>query len=249
MAQTYYTYNPGGGYDVVSSKKAENDIFADDVFNKVMKGAANQPTFESLINPDGTLKTDFMLQGKGDVGFRENEALDVLKDRATATGPSQWAQLMQQLIGEKKLGAMDDASAQGNAATAQGMSSLATRGGLSKGARERMATKGAMNTLMAKQQVGRNAMTDELSMLADDEKTKTGLLSTWAGLNEQSLNRNQNLDLGNREYGTNIDQFNLKTKLDDRRANQTFDMAKWQEGMKALGSYQTARAQEEAGKK
>lgn len=230
-------------------KKAENDMFADDVFNKVMKGAGNQPNFESLINPDGTLNSGYMLQGKGDVAFRDNDALSYLKDKATATGPSQWAQLMQGVIGQKKAGAMDDASTQGNAATASGMSGLATRGGLTAGARERMATKGAMNTLMAKQKVGRDATTDELSMLAQDETNKNSMLTSWAGLNEQSLGRNQNLDLGNREYGTNVDQFNLKTKLDDRRANQTFDMAKWQEGMKALGTYQTAQAQENAGKK
>jgi hypothetical protein len=75
-------------------------------------------------------------------------------------------------------------------------------------------------------------------MLAKDESNKMGMLNSWAGLNESALNRN--LD---------VERTNLNTRLADKQAGDTFNMNKWQESMKTLGSYQTSRAQEEAGKK
>lgn len=229
--------------------RRQNDIFATNVMADLMKDANKIPSWESLLDENGNLNPKYAITARPDIAFKQNEALGVLKDRATATGPSAWAQLMQQFIKGKAAEATDAAAAQGNAATAQGMSQLATRGGLSAAARERMASKGALNSLMARQKVGRDALQDELAMLAEDEKTKTNLLSTWGGLAESSAAREQNLGLANRDYATDVSKYNTDRMYDEHRTKQKFDMAKWQESMKALGAYQTARAQEEAGKK
>lgn len=252
----YYRYDSGmngqGSYTPVSGidgQKAMNDQEANAILQQIMGNAKNQPDYASMVGPDGKLLSQYALTGQPDVGFQANDALGYLKDKATATGPSAWAQLQQQLINQQKAAGMDTASVQGNAATAQGMGSLATHGGLAKGARERMATKGAMSTLMAKQQLGRDANKNSLDMLSTDEQNKNSMLNSWASLNESDLGRKQNLDLTNRDYSTGVDKYNLTNVIGDKQAQQQFDMQKWQTGMQALGSYQTARAQEESGKK
>jgi hypothetical protein len=234
---TYYKPGPNGTYIPVTGdeqQKAGNDALANSVLNKIIGGAENMPTFSSLIDPaTGQLKSGYSLGAPG-----ANEATSYMKDIATAQGPSQWGQLMQQLIGGQRTEALDKAAATGNAATGRAMSDLAMRGGASKAARERIATKGAVSDVLNRQSVNRNADQSELDMLAKDESNKMGMLNSWAGLNESALNRN--LD---------VERTNLNTRLADKQAGDTFNMNKWQESMKTLGSYQTSRAQEEAGKK
>lgn len=252
----YYKYVPGingGKYEAVSggdNAKAMNDDRANQILQQVMGYAGDMPEYQSMVDPaTGKISSQYALTGGPDVNFKNNEALDFMKKYATAQGPSAWALLQKQLVEQQRQAAMDAAATQGNAARGKAYSDLAVRGGLSKGSRERIATKGAVSDVMARQAVNRDANMADLNVGSEDEKNKLAMLNSWGGLNEQSLGRAQNLDLTNRDYNTGIEKFNLSTLLDDKKAKDAFNMQKWQEGMKAVGSYQTSRAQEESGKK
>lgn len=242
------------------------DFFQSDTYKTMQQ---QMPGYEGLRNADGTLKDAYSLKGGPNVGFTSNldslnqklgginlntDALQALRGEGlrSAGTPSAWGSMALNK-------AMSDAGAQGNSALAGGMSALASRGGINKGARERMAMKTGRDTMMAKQKVGMDVgMQDEtnrlgiLSALPGQEvqalQPELQKASMWSSMADTEAGRKQNLDLANRDYSTNVNKTNLQSLMGDVKGKQDFDLAKYQETMKAYGADRTATAQENAGK-
>lgn len=191
----------------------------------------------------------------------DKTSLNKLKDYSnTAVGESPWAQLMLEKEGVERGARNDEAGRASNAATASAFSALATRGGLSKGARERIATKGASDLMKGRMAVARQGQLDRFNILGEDEKQKLDIMkalpgmdiaalspelqktNAWASMADSESGRRMNLDLANRSYMTDIDKYNKGTALDLAKT-------KYQQQMAAWAADRTATAQENSGKK
>lgn len=142
---------------------------------------------------------------EGDYNLEQGEGLqamrgEALRDPGTA---SAWASLMEQ---QQRLGQqdnMDAASRQAASGAAQARSSLAMRGGLSGGARERVAMNMGRGMAQDRQAAARQGMSDRLGIGMQDEQNRLGMLSQFAN-QEQALNQ---FNTGNRMQ---MDQFNVQ---------------------------------------
>lgn len=256
----------GYGPNINMPAQPPPDFFNSDTYKTMQQ---QMPAYEGLRNADGTLKDAFQLKGGPDVGFTSNldqlnqklsginlntDALQALRGEGLrqAGTPSAWGQMALNQ-------AMSSAGAQGNTALASGMSALASRGGINKGARERMATKTGRDTMMAKQNAGMTVgMQDEtnrlgiLSALPGQEvqalQPELQKTSMWGSMADTEAARKQGLDLANRDYSTGVQKSNLSSLMGDVQNKQNFDMSKYQEIMKAWAADRTANAQENAGK-
>lgn len=165
-------------------------------------------------------------------------ALDVLNQKATATGDSPWLKMQLQKQRMEQRQAMGKAGAQTNAATATARANLATKGGLSGGAAERLARGGAADLNAARQGIGATGATNRMNLGIQDETTKNQLLGQAVGAN---ANQNaQNIGMA---------QFNATNTLAENNANNAYAMQKYQEQMKGYGANKTANALAQGGKK
>lgn len=160
----------------------------------------------------------------------QGEAVQKLKEQAFAQGDSPWAKLQQQKLALEQAGLMDTAAKQGLQAMSQGQAQLAMSGGLSSGARERMARMGARDLMMARQGISRQGAQDRMGIQEQDLARKQGLLSDFANAEQ----RGQEMNLG-----TIKEDINRKAMFEGNRYN---------EQMRAWAAKQTADAQRQAAK-
>lgn len=165
-------------------------------------------------------------------------ALNVLNQKATATGNSPWLNMQLQKQGMEQQQAMGKMGAQANAANAQARAGLAMKGGLSGGAAERLARGGSQDLNAARQGVMNQGSNQRLQLGIQDESNKNQLLGQAVGAN-QAQNA-QNIGIG---------QFNAQNTLAENNANNAFQMSKYQEQMKAFGAGKSANAMANSGKK
>lgn len=106
---------------------------------------------------------------------------------AMRTGPSAWANMAQaqqnQLAGEARTRAMDEMAGK----TAEARTQLATHGGLSSGAMERVARNGLGDYINASQDISRQGMNNANQISLDDEKNRIQQLSMAPGMQLQAL--------------------------------------------------------------
>ncbi len=158
-------------------------------------GAA--PVYKGSTNPNGTIVDPLSAHAHLDTASAstfnpatasQGVAGAALTDRAMQQGPSPWLNLQLQQQDRLKQDAMNNATAANAGATAQARTGLATHGGLSSGAMERVAKSGANSTLDAQQNISNQDIQQRNLLGIADENTKTGLLGTAAGL-EQGLSQ------------------------------------------------------------
>jgi hypothetical protein len=192
-------------------------------------------------------------------------SLQALKAKGMATGPSAWASLQKQQQGLEEANAMDAAGRQSNTALATGMSALASHGGATRASRERLATKTSRDLLMNRQAAGRQGISDRLGIDIADEGQKTDILKMLPGAEVQALQpalqkaglwstmantdsaRQLQTDLANRDYTTNVNQFNLTNLMKDMQGKNDYNMEAYKQKIAAYGSDRTADAQANSG--
>jgi len=153
------------------------------------------------------------------------EATQELKKQAFSQGDSPWAKMQLQKQQQEQMAGMDAASKQGLQAMGQGQAALASSGGLSTGARERMARSGSRDLMASRQAVGRQGIGSRLGIQSEDLNRKQGMLSDFAGA----------------ESGAN--KFNLGQMQADIERKAAFEGERYGKGMEAYGAAQTAAAQ------
>lgn len=158
----------------------------------------------------------------------KGEAMQKLREQAFAEGDSPWAKLQLAKQQQEQLAGGDVAARQGLQAMSQGQAALAASGGLSSGARERMARGGARDLMMAKQQLARQGIGARL------------------GIQEQDLARKQSLlsDFGNAEQRAQA--ANIEAMTGDVNRLAAFEANRYGQSMSAFGAKQAADAQRAA---
>ena len=111
---------------------------------------------------------------------RQLQVYQNLLGQATAKGPSPWLNLEMQRINAEQSGMADQATRAASLAQAQGLSSLASSGGLDSGARERMMSANSLGLMNNLQGVSKQGSLARLGAGAMDEQRKLDILKGLA---------------------------------------------------------------------
>lgn len=195
--------------------------------------------FESVRGADNKL-LDAYTYKPGTLDLGNIETFQKLRGRAMTEGPTQWAKLMQDQQRLEQAGLTDQAARQAMSGAAQARGSLAMRGGLSSGARERLAQGMGRSLLGARQDVARQGAMQRANILTQDEQQKLDLLKAVSG-QEVSV-AGKNLETQNQAQ-----QWNLQQALEDQRRSQEFAQNQYAEKMKAMAAEREAQATEKSG--
>lgn len=152
------------------------------------------------------------------------KAQNYLTDRATTVGPSAWLNLQLQNQDLAKQNQLGNATAAAGGQQAASRSALATKGGLSSGAAERIAKTGSQDLTLQKQAILNQDQQARLNLGAQDEQTKTGLLGSAASLESGLSQFNAGQTQQNAQYnlGQNnqLAQFNAGQNQQSGQYNQ-----------------------------
>jgi hypothetical protein len=179
-----------------------------------------RPGWDSQIDQQtGLLKAPYQISGNIDT-----RGIEALRNEALRTGPSAWRTLAEQQDADKL------ARTQAGYLT-QGKNQLATTGGLSSGAAERLASRSNIEGLRQRQ-----ALAGQYA-LADENKR----MDTLAQLPGQELNLAQ--------FNRGTQQQNVQNALEDIQGKRQADLASYLEQMRGWASERTAQATPSGGKK
>ncbi len=118
-----------------------------------------------------------------------SEGFNKMRSEALTPGPTQWATNERLRQNALSMQAKDSGAASVAGQTAQADDALAAQGGLSSGARERVAEGGAKNAMSMTQGVNTAGLNNDLQIGSTDESNKMGMLGQVAGQeNQRSAN-------------------------------------------------------------
>lgn len=269
-------YLSGGGVSDPEEMAAQNQARFDQVSQDPLQALSpevaavwgQRPEFESIMGEGGRLQDEFQLQAQGpdvySIGQEQIGGVDLsrlglegLQEQAlTPSQESAWLKMAtdQQRLEEQAL--RDEAVQQALSGASQAQAGLAMRGGLSSGARERIAQQAGRNLTAARQDVGRTGMQQRAGLGVQAEENRLRALSQLPGAElgaaQFDLTKAKSLtDLAGqeRQFQTGLEQFNLEQALQERGRGQQSEMDKWRELMQAYGSERSAQAQEKAAQK
>ncbi len=205
-------------------------------------GSPIRPGWDSQLGPDGLLKDNYRLTDRGLVQV-DQRGIGAIRERALSQGPSAWAKMMTDKQKLEEQGARDQAAQSAQGQNAQAYNDLSMRGGVSGGARNRIAMMNSRNSMMAGQNVARQGMLDRANIGVQDETQRLGLLNNLAGLDFQQAG----LDERNRAYSTDIQGRNINAALSELDKKRMQDMNVYSEQMKKWAAGKSADAQAAAG--
>jgi hypothetical protein len=211
---------------------------------------------EYMLNtPDSNMSAfEQMLNGLN-VDTRGLEALRGEGLRAPGS-ESAWATLAKQAQGLEEQKQLDTAARTGASQEASAFSNLARRGGVSSGARERIASGGALAQLRGRQEIAGQGAQARATIGLQDEGNRLDILKALPGLEAAAVQPGiQKAGLwsqlaqqeSNQKFDAN--RFNTTNLIGERDKKADYDMGKYAEQMKAWAADRTATAQENSGKK
>jgi hypothetical protein len=222
------------------------------------------PSRIGITDKSGNLQSQYQLpdyaSNLGDLNSMLNgiqmdpSGMAAFRSRALDPGQSAWAKLAQQQLDNSNAQNMDDMSRQSSGALNQAMSSLATHGGASRASRERLATKGARDLLMGKQDASRQAINSQLSLNMADQQQKDDFLKALPGAEVQALQPAlqkaglwSSMATADSQGKMASNEFNVNNLLKNVGSQNDYNMDLYKEKMKAYGVDRTADAQEHSG--
>ncbi len=157
--------------------------------------------------------------------YSDPRAMDKFRDEALRKGPSAWSTMQNRSIDANTMNAKNQiaAGSQGSAATARGQ--LATHGGLTGGARERIARGSTQSAL---------SMTQDANNQGNMNKMQTGI--------NDEQNRIQQLGMVPAMQNTQ-NQFDMQAGMANTQGYNTFNQNNYSDAMAAWGADRTANAQ------
>lgn len=198
-------------------------------------GSPQAITRESLLDPaTGLLKAAYQFKGQT-VDPNSLEGYQAIKKEATRTGPSQWLNLAQQKQQLEQAQANDSANSGVMAGNAQARSTLAMRGGLSAGARERLGSQMQRDMVGARQKVAGEGILARANLNVQDEQNRLGQLQNFA--NAEGQLTKYNTDISNRGQ-----EFNILQGLQEGARGDEWKMRQYEEQMKKWAAGKQADA-------
>jgi hypothetical protein len=207
------------------------------------QGRPIRNNYQSVLNDKGGIQNAFSLANRlGDDVSLNTQAADSMRSRATAVGPSVWAQLAEQNQRLQESQALNNNMVNAQANTNRGFNQLASRGGLSAGQRERLAMQGQRQALSGQQGILNQGMQSRLNLGMQDEQMKNQLL----GQSAQADLANANFRQGQRAFNVDAQRFDLNNALNDVRGLNAYNAGAFGEAMREWGTGKTADAQAQA---
>lgn len=208
------------------------------------------PQYTNLLGPDGTMKSQYQLgAGPNVTGNLDTSALDKLNAIGTAApGTSDWEKMMLSKQGLDQANARDSAVTGADSAKTAAISDMASHGGVSAGARERLARSGMENLNTAQQGVTRQGALDRIGIGTTAEQNRLGVLQSLPGMQLAKTGQQEALDLTNRDNTNATNRFNITNAIGENQRQDVGKFANWQEQMKSWASGQQANADANAGK-
>lgn len=219
-----------------------------------------------VLNPDGTLKPQFQsswssimpqIQSQLDGVNVDKSGINQIRSLATSAPgtASPWLNYQKDALANQVAGLRDQNAATTSSQSAQGMSDLARMGGLSSGARERVAKQGMMNQNAGNQNLTRAQVEGETNLGIQDENMKREMLMQLPGLENQALQpdfqkSNTMINQLSKEQGLGADtnRYNIQNALTELGSKRGFDLGQYQEQMKAWAADKTANSMQPSGK-
>lgn len=158
----------------------------------------------------------------------KSEAFGKIREQAMGTGPSAWANLMNQQQQQEQMRANDQAAQGQMGAMGTAQSALAMRGGLGGGARTRMAAQGVKDLMMANQANARQGISSRLNIAGQDEQRKQAALGQVADTELQTQ------------------KGNIAAALDEQRRVEAAKQQAYSENMQGWASERQAQATEKS---
>jgi len=184
--------------------------------------------WQSQLDENGNIKPQYQLSWGQDVN-PNTQAIEELRKRALATGPSAWSQLATQQQGLEEQGLKNATQRQASAAQAQARSSLASKYGLSSAAQERLAKSGMREQMAGLQNVGFQGAQARGNIGLQDEQMRQQMLTSLPGMENQLAQ----IGLQNKQGNLASQQFNIQNSINENNAKRLFDTNQYNEGMKA----------------
>jgi hypothetical protein len=208
--------------------------------------AAGRPIrndYTAITDKDGNLASNQSLASRIGPEVKLNtQGVDEIRNRAFATGPSAWATLAEQNQQMQEGRAISDSQRSNLANQNRAYNALASRGGLSAGQRERLATQGMRQGMSQVQNIRGQGMADRLNIGMQDQQKKDQFLSQVPGLDLQNANFQQ----GQRAFGAQASQFDIGNQLKDIGGLNAYNANAFDAAMKEWGATKSADAQAKA---
>lgn len=206
------------------------------------------PTYATTYDPLSMSTLPGVEKRLGQLNF-DTRGIEAFRNEALRKTPSKWSRLANQQQYVEEMGARERAKEEAASGIAQAEGQLAMRGGLTSGARERLAQQGMGNMLRMSQEVGRQGTLNRLNIGMQDEQQRLSNLKTLPGMEGQLFGANfQKEGLYNAAQQTD-----LQRQIEENARKNAYEMQKYQEQMKAYdsdmrawGAEKTAQAQENA---
>lgn len=204
------------------------------------EGRPIRNAYNSILNSDGSINNAFSLSRQIGPNINLNtQGADEIRKRAFEQGPSTWARLAEEKQQAEQMNQLQNAqktSAQGMNA---GYNQLRSRGGLSAGQRERLATQGARGLANQSQGILNQGAQARMGINLQDQQMKDQFLGQVPGLDLQNANFQQS----QRAYGDAAKQFDLGNSLRDVGGLNAYNADAYGKAMQEWAAGKSADAQ------
>lgn len=185
------------------------------------------------------------IQSRLDALKPNTQGLEAFRAGALRTGASPWALLSYKKEYANENDARERAKREAMGATAGARTDLAMHGGLSSGARERVARSGMRDLLSMSQDVGRQGDVNRLGIDVQDEQNRISQLSMLPGMENQVFQG----DLAKEGMYENAKNTDLSRQIAENQNKNAYNTHLYDTQMSAWAAQKQADATENAGKK
>lgn len=185
------------------------------------------------------------LKGRLDALNMDTRGLEKFRGDALRSRPSAWAAMMNAKQFAEEAGAKDRAVDQSRAGVHTAEADLASKGGLSAGARERIARGGGKDLLAVGQDVARQGNLNRMQVGVQDEQNRIQELSQLPGMENQLFHAN----LEKENQYDSARQTDLQRAIEENNRRNQYNQNLYQQKMSAWAADRQAYATENSGKK
>jgi hypothetical protein len=169
----------------------------------------------------------------------DKRGIGKFREEALREGPSAWNALAKRAQGAQAAAGRERAGAESAGRAAEARSGLAMRGGLSSGARERLAKESGRDFLSMSQDIGRDEAMSGMQIDMSDEQNRMQRLGMLPGMEVQAL--------APEFEGLAAQERDTERMLREAQSKRDYAMQTYAEKMKGYAANQQARATEEGG--
>lgn len=206
-------------------------------------GSPIAPEYRGITDANGNLDPKYQLAQWQSV-MPDTAAMDMYKQTALRDAGTQspWAKLMLDKQAIDQANAVDSAGAGAANSFLQATSNLAKTGGVSGGARERLASKAANAAMIGQNQVARQGQLDKYNILTQDETNRMSGLQTLQGMQNNAADA----QFKNAQMQQDVNKFNTGNLLSEVDKQRLWEQDQWKQKMQTWGANKSADAQAKA---